>query len=584
MEREFNKRLVHGLFLLPLLFMTSCIDDSYDLTKDIDMTVTVGGNLVSPIISTESITLNDFIELNSESNIKTKSNGDYYLGLEGVSSDADITISSVSIDKTSTEVSSSYLTFDKNLITNGEVTEEVQDLNPEFNITNNDVPADVVDIKEALIKSDAVAIHLSFPSTTNINGVWLKKGFEIKFPEYLMLNKYSPDLEYTLTNNTMILSDDIYIPRSGKTYYISCNGIDFTKAPSGEGFITNGNQRSIHFNVKLSTKGQAYMKSTDFPTDENIIKFQILCDMQVPQMDLAQVTAKVNPDINVNIDPVHINDIPDFLSDDRVRLDLENPQIMLNLTNNSPVTVSINAKIKAYKNNQLTKEIGVGSDYGTSPIYARNGQNNICLSTLGTHDAEISDVNDIKVEGLSDILSIIPDRIEITDVKTVALPEYYTIELGSSYTFNTNYNVNAPLKFGPDLNIVYSDSITNLDSDLKDIEFQEIHAEIDATNNIPLQLALNAKPYDKYGHEMQDVDVTVNGNITAGTLEAGQDSHMEIIIKGKTKNIKGLDKIILQLTGTLPDSNKNETLNKNQTIKFNSIRLKVINGVTIDLN
>lgn len=583
MERTLNKGFVHGLFLFSLLFMTSCVDDSYDLSKDIDMTVTVGGNLVTPVTSTELITLDDFMELDSESNIKTKNNGDYYLGIEGADNDADITISKVYMDATSTEVNSSYMTFDKSLVVNNEVTEDVKDLNPEFQIRNNNVPADVIDIKQATIASEPVAIRIHFPNSTNINGVWLKKGFTIKFPEYLTLDKYASGLDYTLTDNALILSEDIYIPREGKTYYINCNGIDFEKAPSGEGFITDGNHRSILFNVNLFTEGKASMKSTDFPTDEDVIKFQLLCDMVVPQMELTKVTAKVDPDINVTVDPVNINDIPDFLSDDQVRLDLENPQIMLNITNDSPVTVAINAKIKAYKNNQLTKEIGVGSDYGTSPIYAQSGQNNICLSTLGTHDADLANVNDIKVADLSDILTIIPDKIEITDVKTTALPEYYDIELGQTYTFNTNYNVDAPLKFGSDLHIVYSDSISDLDSDLKDIEFQELHAEIDATNNIPLQLALNAIPYDKNGNEMKDVDVTIDGNIAAGTTENSKDSHMIIILKGKNKNIKGLDKIILRLTGTVADNN-NETLNKNQTIKFNNIRLKIINGVTIDLN
>lgn len=91
--------------------------------------------------------------------------------------------------------------------------------------------------------------------------------------------------------------------------------------------------------------------------------------------------------------------------------------------------------------------------------------------------------------------------------------------------------------------------------------------------------------YDKNGQEITDVDVTINGNIMAGSMANGQNSHMEIIIKSKTNSpIKGLDKILLQLTGTVPDNMGYQTLNKNQTIKFDNIRLKVIDGVTIDLN
>lgn len=35
-------------------FFASCVDDSYDLTKDIDMTITVGGDLSIPGSGTEN--------------------------------------------------------------------------------------------------------------------------------------------------------------------------------------------------------------------------------------------------------------------------------------------------------------------------------------------------------------------------------------------------------------------------------------------------------------------------------------------------------------------------------------------------
>ena len=38
-------------------FFASCVDDSYDLTKDIDMTITVGGDLSIPGSGTEEFTL-----------------------------------------------------------------------------------------------------------------------------------------------------------------------------------------------------------------------------------------------------------------------------------------------------------------------------------------------------------------------------------------------------------------------------------------------------------------------------------------------------------------------------------------------
>lgn len=585
MKRGLNKRTLHGFLLFSLVFATSCVDDTYDLSKDIDMTVTVGGNLVTPVISTELITLDDFMELDNESDVKTRDNGDYYFGLNGEESNSYINVSKVFIDETSAKSNSSLMTFDRSLAINDEITQDIENLHPDFQIKNNEVPSDVVDVKETILEGSPLAINIHFPGSTNLKGIWLKSGFEINFPDYYILSEELGKDIYTLKDNTITLSKDLYIPASGKTIYIVCNGLNFEKAPEGEGFIKTDSHSYILFNTVLTTKGKAAVKASDLPVGQEKISFQISCDISMDGMELTNVVAQVDPEIDITVDPVKIENLPDFLSDDQIRLDIENPQVMLHINNFSPATVEINAKIKAYKNNQLTQEIGVGSMYNTAPIYAANGINNICLSTKGYSNSSESNISNVKVDDLSKLLTIIPDRIEITQIETSVLPEYYSIRLGDTYQFNTNYDVDAPLTFGPNLNIVYTDSISDLGSDLEDIEFKEIHALIDATNNIPLQLGLDAKPYDKNGQEITDVDVTINGNIMAGSMANGQNSHLEIIIKSKTNSpIKGLDKILLQLTGTIPDNMGYQTLNKNQTIKFDNIRLKVIDGVTIDLN
>lgn len=52
------------LLLTSLGVTTSCIDNSYDLKKDIDMTINVGGeHLAIPVGYTEKITLDKIIEI-----------------------------------------------------------------------------------------------------------------------------------------------------------------------------------------------------------------------------------------------------------------------------------------------------------------------------------------------------------------------------------------------------------------------------------------------------------------------------------------------------------------------------------------
>ena len=58
---NFTKFIVSGLTGLILTF-SSCIDADYDLGKDIDLEVSIGGNLSLPIGQTDTIRLSRMIE------------------------------------------------------------------------------------------------------------------------------------------------------------------------------------------------------------------------------------------------------------------------------------------------------------------------------------------------------------------------------------------------------------------------------------------------------------------------------------------------------------------------------------------
>lgn len=58
MNRLSTNKVLFGLWALSLFGMVSCVDNDYDLSKDIDMSVTVGGNdLTIPASDTKDITL-----------------------------------------------------------------------------------------------------------------------------------------------------------------------------------------------------------------------------------------------------------------------------------------------------------------------------------------------------------------------------------------------------------------------------------------------------------------------------------------------------------------------------------------------
>ena len=60
--------------------MTSCVDDSYDMSKDIDMTVGLGAKgLQLKVGNSEKIMLSDVLEVDKEEMLEETASGEFYL-------------------------------------------------------------------------------------------------------------------------------------------------------------------------------------------------------------------------------------------------------------------------------------------------------------------------------------------------------------------------------------------------------------------------------------------------------------------------------------------------------------------------
>ena len=67
-------------------------------------------------------------------------------------------------------------------------------------------------------------------------------------------------------------------------------------------------------------------------------------------------------------------------------------------------------------------------------------------------------------------LETIPDDIEVDLQPVVRNEDYYTAELGRAYEMPSSYEVDVPLSFEQNLNIVYNDSVQDLNKDLNDLD------------------------------------------------------------------------------------------------------------------
>lgn len=604
-----TRRALNCLLLSALGLTTACVDNSYDLTKDIDLTITVGGDLTTPGNSSEEITLDDLFDVDYEtSDLDTLDNGDFVLCVNGDPTSSSVKVNDVTVDRSEATKSSKMLTFTSDMLVQGETsTMAIEDLNPEWQLKNNDIPEDVIDLEYADdIQHNDVVLRLE--TEGNTKGVILKKGLRFTFPSYLQvaLTEAFTSQWFALSQvngqTVMTLKNDYRLASSGADWKVNINRIYFKSTgnvtvPAGEGFLaaTANTKAKVLFNVEIPVDGDVAVKAQDFPAGSSEVNFRLVSHVVSNEMAMGRVRAKVNPDIDFTVSEVTIEDLPDFLTDNDVNADLTNPQVLLRVNNQSEVDVNLQAELHSYKEGNKLQTVVLGTDINTvnskTIRLKASTENLLCISPLNENVP--NGYTWVQVENLPDLIRTIPDLIKVENVEAKVLQQFYTVELGVNKEVHTDYDLNAPLEFGKEFSIVYKDTLDGWSEDIEKYEMKELEVSLSAINRIPLNLDLSAMAIDAQGHVMDDVLVETDGFIAAGTKTEPNTKVLTFTLKKKDgTRIKNLDGLILRLDGkafrgedqSQSDTWESQTLNASQTLKLDDLKLRIKGGVTMDLN
>ena len=194
----------------------------------------------------------------------------------------------------------------------------------------------------------------------------------------------------------------------------------------------------------------------------------------------------------------------------------------------------------------------------------------------------------------------LPDNIHIDMAARVNQNEDHHINLDKNLDITGHYNVSVPLIFEA-LDIVYSDTIKNLQDDLSDFlnktKQMELIVKGNLYNGIPLPMFLQAKAMDPSGKELPtdkvSVEVYVNGK-KDGLIAAGKENgetvntEIEIHIEAIGDDLRQLDMIEWCVQAT-EESGSDDTgtegivLKSDQYLQFKDLKATV-KQITLDLN
>lgn len=579
-NRGLKINTLRGLFALSLLGITACVDNAYDLSKDVDMTITVGGeNLSIPGSNTDLITLEKIFDLAPESDVKADANGNYALTMSGEGSESSVNVENVTIEGSEIETAPSTTELNFQYVPNQNAEADVDDYTS-FNVNKTDVTEDVVSLDYANVTSMS-SLDLTFDGSAR--QLHLSKDFTVTFPEYMTI-RCDGDTRFQAEGNTITFTKDVHISRGSRlSIPVSVTAIDFKQMPDGEGLVERGH---LVIRGDIPVKGQAYLLAEDFLTHQDV-QLKLNTEINIGNIELTEVTAVVDPQIDITIDPVMVNELPDFLQDNEVEIDMTDPKIFLYVTNESPVAVNFSADMIPYKDGQAQHTVILGDKpNGTEPIIIPANKTDyvICLHRL-EDAAGIEADQIITVPDLNNLVAKIPDEIRTENIEATAIQTPITLELGRDYNVKTDYNVVAPLQFNDQTRIVYNDQMDDWNSDMEDIDARHAEISLTATNTIPLGMTMTADAIDPDGNVLNDITATVEGGISAGTPDAPTTSTLTIRLESKADGaLKNMDGIAYRVEASVPTEVQGITLNESQSLKLDNVIITVKGGVTVDLN
>ena len=583
-----------SLLLVSLLTLgfsvTGCTNDDYDFDQ-IDATMGFGsGELEIPASSTMNIPLSDILELEEGGSVKIAANGDYLFQLTGSdASSASPMISPIVLRGSSY---SNTLTLSTSSAAKGTRTAgtHLSFVSPkELMFEYNGTDAAVKSLKSAEVDGEIVLnVNLTLGGLSS--AITKLDKVTLTLPGYLQISQVTRNGKPIEHNGSKITVENVSTS-SNLELTIKAKKLDFENQDA-YGKVVIGNNGSIKMDGYFDLGIEA--DATGVPTSP----LTIGANVDVNNITLKSATGIFDPEINISsLGDVTVTGVPDFLSEDGVRADLENPQIILTVHNDMDAAAKVSAKVISTKNGQNLATVQLPEMNISKTTVAPVTKICICRHQTEELTAQYGAANVYEVSNLATLINQhIPDHVQITGVEAKAdLSQEMTIEFGRSYHIEPSYEIYAPLAFAEDAVIEYADDFDGWNDDLDDLELSEgtyVRLTADAQNLVPATLIVEATPL---GLEGTDISNLIEVNVKKGTVKASADgvtavnSPLEIELREKVKGgLQKLDGLSYKVKGKASHDGTTVTginLNsKKHTLKLENIKVKLVGKVIGNFN
>ena len=597
------------------LLLSSCVDDSYDLSHDLDLTMGLGSEGLSVKLGrTEQIFLSDLLD--TDKSVKLDGNNVYYL-VENGSTDMTFSVEDVTATVENSEISTAQRVLDfesfcqqlgadparvSSVPVSGGTTfsgtaKSKDKENISFHLEN--VTKEIIRVDNAILHSTPVTISVAIKQTPNVKlAISRIHGMRIVMPEYL---KVKDATKGTIEGNVLTLPD-ITNPANGELCRVTVYALDFGKdglARTGSVMRLDDERSHVSFEgeVDFRTTQDFTLSAGDYAdiTMEVAVGDNHSADAHTT-VSVENVTGRFNPAISPDIKPISIRgSLPSFLDDSEVKLGVSNPTLKFSADfSHIPADLNFSARLQAVKDGAdgFTRAITLPSE-GQSVTFEKEKSNTVYFHEGDTpYDPEgtAAGAQTVRVNGegnrISSLIERLPDEINV-DLKDgrlqVPQDKSYTIELAKDYTAKAEYKIFVPFEFSDGLAIVYRDTTETFGDDLKDYSASGVDVTATCVNTIPLDLVGKIQALDKTGKPLDGVhfgDIPIKAAADGATTTPVSVS----ATLDTPSDLGRIGSLVFRIEAASGVNEGTHRLCSTQYLRFNDIRLKLRGAVTADFN
>lgn len=588
------------------LAFTGCRDTDYDLSN-VDKTIGLGGSFQSTQDnSSADICLNDVLDLGDTNFMKIEEDGNYKIDVvDDNPFAAHMWVNEFSVP------SKTY---------SGTYNIDLGDLVPSSSPRKAARVDDVVSFDAPMVNMDFIYEYnsdqisrLEYIGLDNarlsINLVFsegVKKSLnniqEVRFtfPKCVECGKvaYNGDSIILDEDNRLILRD--VKPVENLAFVLHVKGI-YLDHTYGDSYMTYTKGEGFKFHATLGIGGDVKVSDVNIDQVRTAGRLEVNGTATISKMNVVSARGGFTPTRSFGkVGSVSLRNVPSFLTDDEVNLDLYNPQLNINIESDVPFATKMRGAIVAMdKSGNVVERIDV-------PQFSYKAKGKSIVSVRRKAQQVGGDTTVVVVPTLCDVIRKLPDQIALIDLVGVGDDsETVDIELGHNYVGRMVMSVASGIALDENAVVVYKDEFTGWEDKIKDISFVEtkvdgqkviegyLRAIANVENTIPAYLTLKAYGIDKNGNEIGSdrlvvtvdnvIEPSKNGVIPATTT-------VTVSLQPKDNAVfQVMDGIGFRVTMSAKKPSKTAVtgvlLNAyHQTIKVTSMKLQKVGKIAIDLN